>query len=121
MAIGAEFSSEKQKNPEKYKEGIDFLLNTLRYGNVDKMLAQAGGALFNIDDPELVPTYESILLDSDANVSSEGTLRILSLYIYQAPNTEAESFKKVIDKYKKHPSVPVRHLAEKWPEFRKGK
>jgi hypothetical protein len=121
MAMSAEFYSEKQKNPEKYKAGVDFLLNTLIYGNVDKMLSQAGGALFNINDPELVPTYENILLDSDANISSEGVLRILSLYIYQAPSTETESFKKVMDKYQKYPSVPVRHVAEKWPEFRKGK
>jgi hypothetical protein len=118
MAMGAEFYSEKQYNPEKYKEGIEFLLNTLRYGNVDKMLSQAGGALFNIDDPELVTTYENILLDPDSNISPEGTLRILTLYIHKAPSTESESFKKVIEKHKKHSSVPVRHLAEKWPEFR---
>lgn len=118
IKIGSsDFIEQKTTNPEKYKAGVEFLINTLKTGNVDKMLSQAGATLFNINDPDLTPAYENILNDPEANISPEGTMRILTLYIRQG-QPESASFKKIIEKYQKHPDNAVRAVANRWQEFR---
>lgn len=113
----SQFVEEKKTNPEKYRAGVEFLVNTLKTGNVDKMLSQASATLYNINDPDLTLVYENILNDSESNISPEGLMRILALYVHQGQPNSPE-FKALIEKYRTNSNAAVRSVAEKWQEIR---